>query len=277
MIDRTEAGEYAIAFTRRAFPVEVNKKKRLFHFNKCLLKINFNGQKQAGYLPLPRRKRSERGVKRKIAISKQKKKLDSGEFECYIENLWRSFPEDKKTCFTCLNSLWFNLYMKKSSRAKVLTWIKREHIFSKKYVFVPIVCWSHWSLLIFCHFGENLQSKTKTPCMLLLDSLEMANPRRLEADIRKFVLDVYKAQDRPETRELISQIPLLVPKVPQQRDGVECGNFVLYFINLFVEGAPDNFNVESYPYFMNKNWFSPEGLESFCERLESISSESDFH
>ncbi|KAI9173652.1 hypothetical protein LWI28_004359 [Acer negundo] len=225
----------------------------------------------------PRRKRSERGVKCKIAISKQKKKLNSGEFECYLENLWRSFSEDKKTCFTYLDSLWFNLYLKKSSRANVLTWIKKKHIFSKKYVLVPIVCWGHWSLLIFCHFNENLLSNTKTPCMLLLDSLEMANPRRLEADIRKFVFDIYKAEDRPETRELISKIPLLVPKVPQQTNGEECGNFVLYFINLFVEGAPENFSIDSYPYFMDKNWFSPEGFGSFCERLESIPLESAFH
>ncbi|KAK2648067.1 hypothetical protein Ddye_015556 [Dipteronia dyeriana] len=225
----------------------------------------------------PRRKRSERGVKCKIAISKQKKKLNSGEFECYLENLWRSFSEDRKTCFTYLDSLWFNLYLKKYSRANVLTWIKKKHIFSKKYVLVPIVCWGHWSLLIFCHFNENLQSNTKTPCMLLLDSLEMANPRRLEADIRKFVFDIYKAEDRPETRELISKIPLLVPKVPQQTNGEECGNFVLYFINLFVEGAPENFSIDSYPYFMDKNWFSPEGFGSFCERLESIPLESALH
>ena len=45
----------------------------------------------------------------------------------------------------------------------------------------------HWSLLIFCHSGESTKSETRTPCMLLLDSLEKANPRRLEPDIRKYV------------------------------------------------------------------------------------------
>ena len=45
----------------------------------------------------------------------------------------------------------------------------------------------HWSLLIFCHFGESTKSETRTPCMLLLDSLEKANPRQLEPDIRKYV------------------------------------------------------------------------------------------
>lgn len=45
---------------------------------------------------------------------------------------------------------------------------------------------SHWNLLIFCHFGESEQSETHKPCMLLLDSLENADPRRYEPDIRKY-------------------------------------------------------------------------------------------
>ncbi|KAK7833408.1 hypothetical protein CFP56_025662 [Quercus suber] len=51
----------------------------------------------------------------------------------------------------------------------------------------PIKPRHHWSLLIFCHFGESKKSETRTPCMLLLDSLEKANPRQLEPDIRKYV------------------------------------------------------------------------------------------
>jgi len=39
--------------------------------------------------------------------------------------------------------------------------------------------------------------------------------------------------------------------VPQQRDGNECGFFVLYFINLFLKHAPDNFSMEGYPYFVS--------------------------
>jgi hypothetical protein len=87
-------------------------------------------------------------------------------------------------------------------------------------------------------------------------------------------------------------------KVPQQTNDEECGRFVLYFSKLFVEGAPEDFRIEDYPYFvsfhllscllseapehiylvmeqipfcnmlqMNENWFNPNGLESFCEKL----------
>ncbi|XAR67931.1 Ulp1 peptidase [Bertholletia excelsa] len=157
---------------------------------------------------------------------------------CYI---WRYFPEGRRASSIYFDSLCFSPYLKASSKKKVLTWIKKRQIFPKKYVLVPIVCWGHWSLLILCRFGESLQSGTTTSCMLLLDSLQMANPRRLEPDIRTY------EQNRGE---LISQIPLLVPEVPQQINCHDCGEFVMYYIHLFVQKAPERFSIkDGYPYF----------------------------
>ena len=51
-----------------------------------------------------------------------------------------SYSEDKKTSFTYLDCLWFELHRKSAYKTKVLTWIRKD-IFSKKYVLVPIVCW----------------------------------------------------------------------------------------------------------------------------------------
>ncbi|XP_042498149.1 probable ubiquitin-like-specific protease 2A isoform X2 [Macadamia integrifolia] len=218
----------------------------------------------------PRRGRSQRGASCENRVGKRKQRLDTHVFECYLENLWKSFSEDKKTSFTYLDCLWFPLYKEGSTKTKVLTWIKKKDIFSRKYVFVPIVCWHHWSLLILCHLGENLESKSRTPCMLLLDSLGMTNPNRLEPDIRKFLLDIHRAEERPEREDLISNIPLLVPRVPQQRNGDDCGIFVLYFINLFIKEAPENFSIfEGYPYFMKDNWFNAEHFENFCKDVRS--------
>ncbi|PSR89549.1 Ubiquitin-like-specific protease 2A [Actinidia chinensis var. chinensis] len=196
------------------------------------------------------RERSKKRVNCDSEMTPQQRKLDTHMFQCYLENLWMSFTEERTNSFTYLDCLWFSLYKKESFEAKVLNWIKKKRIFSKNYVFVPIVRWCHWSLLIFCHFGESLQSKSRTPCMLLLDSLQMANPKRLEPEIRKFVLDIYKSEGRPENEEQIYGIPLKVPKVPQQRNRYECGNFVLYYLNLFTESAPESFSIsEGYPYF----------------------------
>ncbi|KDP26916.1 hypothetical protein JCGZ_18074 [Jatropha curcas] len=218
----------------------------------------------------PQGQKLTKRLKGKNAASKSTKKLDSLTFDIHFKNMWRSFPEDKKKIITYFDSLWFAIYMKKSSRENMLTWIKDKDIFSKKYVLVPIVCWGHWSLLIFCGFGERLQSENELPCMLLLDSLQMAGPRRLEPAIRKFVLDIYRSGGRPESKQSISRIPLLVPKVPQQRDGEECGNYVLYFINLFVEQVPvEDFSVKKYPYFMTDEWFNLEEFQEFSEKLNA--------
>lgn len=45
-------------------------------------------------------------------------------------------------------------------------------------------------------------------------------------------------------------------QVPQQTNNEECGRFVLYFSKLFVEGAPEDFRVEDYPYFVSFCWLS---------------------
>ncbi|KAG9154094.1 hypothetical protein Leryth_000593 [Lithospermum erythrorhizon] len=212
------------------------------------------------------RGQSRRGLK---SSDIEKQKLDTSSFDKLLENLLAEFPEEKRVSFICLDSLWFSLYSNnKGNRSNVLKWIKKKEIFTKKYVMVPIVMWGHWSLLILCHFGDSGQSKFRTPCMLLLDSLKEANPKRLEPEIRRFILDIITTEQRPLGKEQVKKIPLLVPKVPQQNDDKECGNFVLYYINLFVENAPENFSIsDGYPYFMTENWFDREGVESFYRRL----------
>ncbi|XP_022737803.1 probable ubiquitin-like-specific protease 2B isoform X2 [Durio zibethinus] len=213
-----------------------------------------------------RSKRSQRRVR--TGNSRQQGMLNSDLFSHCFENIWKSFSDNRRASFAYLDCLWFSLYMDESYKEKVLVWIRRKHIFSKKYVFVPIVhC--HWNLLIFCNFGELLQSETRTTCMLLLDSLRMAGPRQLEPTIRKFVLDIYEAEKRPEKKEVISKIPLLVPKVPQQTNGEACGSLVLYFMSLFMESAPENFSISGgYPYFMKEDWFAPEDFNCFCKRFQ---------
>ncbi|KAJ6807256.1 putative ubiquitin-like-specific protease 2A isoform X1 [Iris pallida] len=220
---------------------------------------------------LPRCSQSERLVHSRRKISKHQNMLDTNMFESYLENLWSRVPEEKMISYAYLDCLWFSLYKDESAKSKVLDWIKRKQIFKRKYVFVPIVCWRHWSLLILCHFGEKGQSRTKKPCMLLLDSLQELDPKRLEPDIRRFVHDLYRSEGRKEKDEFIYDIPLLIPQVPQQKNGEECGIFVLYFLYLFLQSAPEIFKHEGYPYFLNKEWFKLEDLECFRKELDSIS------
>ncbi|KAK1315395.1 hypothetical protein QJS10_CPA06g01329 [Acorus calamus] len=211
---------------------------------------------------------NERQLKRravdenKPTKAKHLKKLDTNIFESYLENLWNNISEEKQAIFMYLDSLWFSLYREGST--KVLRWIQKKKIYSRKYVFVPIVCWGHWNLLILCDFGEI--SKSETPCMLLLDSLAMADPKRLEPEIRKFVLDIYCSEGQQDMKRVISKIPLVVPKVPQQKNGDECGLCVLYFIHRFIQMPPENRSiVKGDTYFMQEEWFRYKEWESFQE------------
>ncbi|KAJ8493928.1 hypothetical protein OPV22_015649 [Ensete ventricosum] len=169
---------------------------------------------------LPLCKRSKRLRASKLTNCGHDKKLDSNLFQSLLEELWSRTPEQRRRSCIYLDCLWFFLYKDKLTRTKVLSWIKKKQIFSKRYIFVPIVCWSHWSLLILCHFGEKRKSRARKPYMLLLDSLHKTDPRRLEPDIRRFVLDIYRSEEREEDEDFLSEIPLLIPKVPQQKKGM---------------------------------------------------------
>lgn len=215
-----------------------------------------------------------RGQSRRRCESSALGKLGSVTFDHYREKIWTAFPEEKRSSSTCLDSLWYHLYSDRSSKAKVLDWMKKEEIFSKKYVLVPIVRWGHWSLLIMCNMGKSFESESETPCLLLLDSMQDAHAKQLESGIRKFVSDLYSTGERTVTTKMIKKIPFQIPKVPQQRNGEECGYYVLYFIHLFLGHAPDDFSLaEGYPYFMKQDWFSPEELDAFSKQLESSSKE----
>ncbi|XP_039117554.1 probable ubiquitin-like-specific protease 2A isoform X2 [Dioscorea cayenensis subsp. rotundata] len=213
----------------------------------------------------PQRLQSDRALH-----SDNENMIDTDQFEYYLEHLWENITEEKRSSFACLDSLWFYMYKRAVTKEKVLKWIKKKKIFKRKYVFIPIVCWGHWSLLILCNFGENRQPDTEKPCMLLLDSLHKADPKRLEPDIRRFVLDICRTEAGDEMKEDIYKIPLLVPKVPQQRNGVDCGIFVLYYLHLFAQNAPAIFTLDGYPYFLKEDWFSPDDLESFRKEIYSF-------
>lgn len=219
--------------------------------------------------------RAHRRARRRVRNGRQEGKLDDKVLSKYLGNLWQTIPIEKKASCAYIDCLWYEMYHK-GDREKALRWIRREKIFSKKYVFLPICEYNHWSLLIFCHLGEDLQSITATPCMLLLDSLHIANAKEnLDKDIRKFLSGIYEDEGILESTKQIDKITLLVPKVPQQTGDKECGYYVLYYITQFLRGAPETFSIsDDYPYFMVEDWFTAEDVDSFSKTLPSTDPET---
>ncbi|XP_062183076.1 probable ubiquitin-like-specific protease 2B [Phragmites australis] len=203
-------------------------------------------------------------------------KLDTDIFELYMEDLWMHIDEDKKSAYTYFDSLWFNMYSRGFNKSNVLKWIKAKKIFSREYVFVPIVCWGHWSLLVLCHFDEtNCSDAKKGPRMILLDSLNTTDPSRLQSDIRRFIVDIYKTEEREESKQFINKIRLEFPKVPQQ-NGEDCGIYVLYFIHCFLQNKnltevlQNKKLEEDFGQLFDDDWFNPEELENFRKDIHAF-------
>ncbi|PNT63920.1 hypothetical protein BRADI_4g22347v3 [Brachypodium distachyon] len=182
---------------------------------------------------------------------KKKDKLDTHIFELYMEDLWTRIDEDKKSVYTYFDSLWFNNYIQGMSRF---------HFPGNR---------GHWSLLVLCHFDNTDCSDTKKgPRMLVLDSLNTAGPTRVQSSIRRFILDIYKTEEREESKDFIDRIRLEFPKVPQQ-NGEECGIYVLYFIYCFLQNRKlaeviENKGLEEdFSQLFDDGSFDPEELENF--------------
>lgn len=161
---------------------------------------------------LPPKKRSNR-----IASSKRHKvnkdKLDTEIFELCMEDLWTCIDQERKDDYAYFDSFWFNMYINGNDKLNVLKWIKVKKIFSRRYVFVPIIAWGHWNLLVLCNFGKTKYLGTKKgPRMLLLDSLKMAKPERLRATINRFVVDILKNEEREELEQFINEVELEFPE-----------------------------------------------------------------
>uniref|UniRef100_A0A0A9G1Y5 Uncharacterized protein n=1 Tax=Arundo donax TaxID=35708 RepID=A0A0A9G1Y5_ARUDO len=90
-------------------------------------------------------------------------KLDTDIFELYMEDLWKRIDEDKKSAYAYFDSLWFNMYNSGLNKLNVLKWIKAKRIFSRQYVFVPIVCWWVPLIITFCNHLFNCQIGIKFP------------------------------------------------------------------------------------------------------------------
>ncbi|XP_057852502.1 probable ubiquitin-like-specific protease 2A isoform X2 [Cryptomeria japonica] len=230
-----------------------------------------DGVCQAGVAGKKARKRGGRLRCRK-EIGELDQYLDTHIIDRYMEQIWKKLTKSKKEHCTYLDCLWFSMYLEELTSFKILKWIKAKRIFSKRYVFIPIVHWGHWNLLILCHFGEDLRSRVRTPCMLLLDSLKETDPSRLEPLIRKFLVEVHKGEGRKDSDKVISRFPLLVPEVPQQTNGNDCGVFLLHFIDLFLKQAPDNFSTseDRYPYFLTKDWFKLRDIRKRRKQINDV-------
>ncbi|XP_073059285.1 ubiquitin-like-specific protease 1D isoform X1 [Primulina eburnea] len=163
---------------------------------------------------------------------------------------------------------------KETSFVKFRRWWKGVNIFEKAYIFLPIHESLHWSLIIICIPDKEDESG---PIILHLDSLGMHASSNIFEDVKSFLIGEWKFFSRermpPEIpiadkiwKKLSRKIVEKVIEVPQQRNEYDCGVFVLFFMERFLDKAPDRLKKEDLTMF-GRQWFIPQEASSLRNKI----------
>ncbi len=130
----------------------------------------------------------------------------------------------------------------------VQSWTRRRkiNIFQKKFIFIPINDYLHWSLCVVVNPGKirNMyrnrddedcrEEKLDFPFILFLDSLKAHQKTKVKTNIYNWLN--LEAERLSEFQDISSEskkgvfntysIPLVAPKIPYQNNGWDCGVFV---------------------------------------------------
>lgn len=161
---------------------------------------------------------------------------------------------------------------KEASFVRLRRWWKGLNIFEKAYIFLPIHEDLHWSLVIICIPDKEDQLG---PILLHLDSLGLHCSKSLFATIRKFLVEEWKFLRQGEVpalpisdkiwENLPRRIDENIIQVPQQRNEYDCGLFVLFFMERFIDEVHRRLKKKDFTMF-GRRWFKPE--EASCLRMK---------
>ncbi|CAH8355067.1 unnamed protein product [Eruca vesicaria subsp. sativa] len=154
---------------------------------------------------------------------------------------------------------------KEASFVKLRRWWKGFDLFRKSYIFIPIHEDLHWSLVIICIPDKEDESGLT---ILHLDSLGLHPTKLIFSNVKRFLIEEwsYLNQDTslPDLpisekiwRDLPDRINEAEVKVPQQKNDFDCGLFVLFFIQRFIEDAPQRLTLQDLG-MIHKKWFKPD-------------------
>eukprot|EP01083_Nonionella_stella_P285791 972851_1 len=155
------------------------------------------------------------------------------------------------------NSFFYKRFISTQSKDEryghVKNWTKKDDIFAKDYVIVPVNQHLHWSLVVIC-FLRNIgrpkrqwDEPTHAPCMIYLDSLKGGRQHvrdRIFSILREYLTAEFehKANLHPKYRPFSegakkvftkANLPGHCAKVPIQNNSHDCGVYLLHYAELF--------------------------------------------
>lgn len=161
--------------------------------------------------------------------------------------------------------------------SKLRRWWKGVNIFEKAYILLPINEDYHWSLVIICL--PNKKDKAG-PIILHLDSLGYHSSPKIFQNVRSFLKEEWEYLNQtgeplnlPIADKIWRQLPGRIDEknitVPQQKNDYDCGIFVLYFMERFIEDAPERFRKKDLAMFGRK-WFKSEDASCLRGRIWNL-------
>ncbi|KAK8360594.1 hypothetical protein V6Z12_A04G175200 [Gossypium hirsutum] len=160
---------------------------------------------------------------------------------------------------------------------KFRRWWKGVNIFQKAYILIPINEDYHWSLVIICIPDKE---EELGPIILHLDSLGLHSSRLVFKNIKSYMREEWTylnqevaPSDLPIADRIWENLPRRIDEktitVPQQKNDYDCGLFVLFFMERFIEEAPERLKKRDLAMF-GKQWFRPEEASSLRTRIRNL-------
>jgi len=132
----------------------------------------------------------------------------------------------------------WNMSMVEKRHNRVKGWTKNFDLFNKNLVIIPICELSHWYMVVLVRPGG------EQPCMMVLDSLGGDNTRAV--DIIKEYLKIEGRVKLGKTALMNrEEMKVVRPDIPQQRNGYDCGVFLLHYAEKLME-RPDQFYTSTF-------------------------------
>ncbi|XP_058192599.1 ubiquitin-like-specific protease 1D isoform X2 [Rhododendron vialii] len=211
--------------------------------------------------------------------------LSSTIMNFYIRYLQRNSPTRARRDYHFFNTYFYNklkeAVLKKNDQQsyfiKFRRWWKGVDIFHKAYILLPIHETVHWSLVIICIPDKEDESG---PILLHLDSLGLHSSNLIFDKIRSFLKEEWNylnGEEAPSDLPIADRIWKNLPRriegktisVPQQKNDYDCGLFVLYFMERFIDVAPRRLKKKDLAMFSNK-WFKPEEASSLRKKVRKL-------
>lgn len=162
---------------------------------------------------------------------------------------------------------------------KLRKWTKGTNIFEKSYLLMPIHDRAHWSLAIICFPKADENIDVLQAHILHLDSMTSTSGHTSQDIFRvlKSYLETewrYLLQEHVSDQEVLKETPLKSShrrvQVPLQDNEWDCGLFMLYYIERFVQEAPVQCKSTDFDKMFGRSWFKPDEASQLREIISKL-------